>query len=93
MVKDTNEKQKLIIELDKDLTKTINEKIDKSNQLATMVEMERARLNDLITVTVQTEPLVSDASVQTDFIVPPVCLYLFFLFTITTDVLEASGFE
>lgn len=72
MIKDANERKKLIDELDNDLSITRSEKYATSTKLSDMIERERAKLNDLITASVQTEPLVSDVSVQTDFIVPPV---------------------
>ena len=45
---------------------------DASTKLSIALERERARLFDLVSITVQTEPLVFDVSTQTDFIVPPV---------------------
>jgi hypothetical protein len=72
LMKDNNEKKKLISGLDYDLNLTRTEHKNTSHHLADVLERERARLNDLITAGVQTEPMVYDVSTQTDFIVPPV---------------------
>jgi len=72
LVKELLEKRKRIASLETEL------KIEQTNyqttsmKLADFLERDRARLNDLVTATVQTEPLVEDVSTQTDFIVPPV---------------------
>jgi hypothetical protein len=72
LAKENNEKKKMITGLDYDLNLTRSEQKTTSLRLADVLERERARLNDLITAGVQTEPMVFDVSTQTDFIVPPV---------------------
>jgi hypothetical protein len=69
---ETKEKSKIISGLDYDLTLTRSEKNETTNKLSVAIERERARLHDLITVHVQTEPFITDSATQTDFIVPPV---------------------
>lgn len=74
MRSENTEQSKQIANLEDDLKIESTGRREASTKLSDALERERARLYDLVSVTVQTEPLVYDVSTQTDFIVPPVSL-------------------
>lgn len=41
-----------------------------------MLSMEDSRLNKLVSVHMQVEPMVQDLAIQTEFVAPPVCYIL-----------------
>lgn len=71
-MKENIEKKKQIDGLKYDLNIETNVRKETTTKLSVALERERARLYDLVSTTVQTEPLVFDVSTQTEFIVPPV---------------------